>query len=54
MAAMLAAASYSRISFSLYLAKCSRRVRVPGGIKFHLEAGTIIDNNSEFPREVYI
>ena len=42
MAAVLAAASYSRIGFSLYFAVCARRVRVPGGSKFHLEPGTII------------
>ena len=36
MAAVLAAASYSRIGFSLYFAVCARRVRVPGGSKFHL------------------
>ena len=41
MAAMLAAASYSRIGFSLYLALRARRVRVPGGSRFHLEPGTI-------------
>ena len=39
MAAVLAAASYSRIVFSLYFAVRARRVRVPGGIKFHLEPG---------------
>ena len=37
MAAVLAAASYSRIGFSLYFAVRARRVRVPGGSKFHLE-----------------
>ena len=41
MAAVLAAASYSRIGFSLYFAVHAWRVRVPGGIKFHLEPGTI-------------
>ena len=41
MAAVLAAASYSRIGFGLYLAVCARRVMVPGGSKFHLEPGTI-------------
>ena len=41
MAAVLAAASYSRIGFSLCLAVRARRVRVPGGSKFHLEPGTI-------------
>ena len=41
MAAVLAAASYSRIGFSLYFAVCTQRVRVPVGIKFHLEPGTI-------------
>ena len=41
MDAVLAAASYSRIGFSLYFAVRARRVRVPGGSKFHLEPGTI-------------
>ena len=41
MAAVLAAASYSRIGFSLYLAVRARSVRVTGGSKFHLEPGTI-------------
>ena len=41
MAAVLAAPSYSRIGFSLYFAVRARRVRVPGGSKFHLEPGTI-------------
>ena len=41
MAAVLAAASYSRIGFSLCLAARARRVRVPGGSEFHLEPGTI-------------
>ena len=41
MATVLAAASYPRIGFSLYLAVHARRVRVPGGSKFHLEPGTI-------------
>ena len=41
MASMLAAASYYRIGFSLYLAVSARRVRVPGGSKFHLEPGTM-------------
>ena len=36
MAALLAAASYSRIVFSIYLAVRVRRLRVPGGSKFHL------------------
>ena len=40
MAAVLAAASYSRIGFSLYFAVCARCVRVPDGSKFHLEPGT--------------
>ena len=40
-AAVLAAASYSRIGFSLYFAVRAQRVRVPGGIKFHLAPGTI-------------
>ena len=39
MAAVLAAASYSRIGFSLYFDVRARRVRVPGGIKFHLGPG---------------
>ena len=41
MAAVLAAASYSRIGFSPCLAVCARRVRVIGGSAFHLEPGTI-------------
>ena len=40
MAAVLAAASYSRIGFSIYFAVHARRVRVPGGSKFHLEPGS--------------
>ena len=41
MAAELAAAILSRISFSIYVAVYARRVRVPGGSKFHLAPGTI-------------
>ena len=41
MAAVLAAASYSRIGFSIYFAVRARHVRFPGGSKFHLEPGTI-------------
>ena len=41
MDAVLAAASYSRIGFSLYFAVHARLVRIPGGSKFHLEPGTI-------------
>ena len=41
MAAVLAAASYSRIGFSLYVSVRALRVRVPGGSKFHLQPGTI-------------
>ena len=41
MAAVLAAARYSRIGFSLYFAVRARRARVPGGSKFYLEPGTI-------------
>ena len=41
MAAVLAAASYSRIGFSPCLAVSARRVRVPCGSAFHLEPGTI-------------
>ena len=41
MAAVLEAAICSRIVFSIYFAVRTRRVRVPGGIKFHLEPGTI-------------
>ena len=37
MATVLAAASYSRIGFSLYFAVRALRVRVPGGSKFYLE-----------------
>ena len=36
---MLAAASYSRIGFSLYFAVRARRVRVQGGSKFYLDPG---------------
>ena len=42
MAAVLAAASYSRIGFSLCIAVWAYRVRVPGGSTFHLEPGTIV------------
>ena len=41
MAAVLVAAIYSRVGFSLCLAVCARGVRVPGGSVFHLEPGTI-------------
>ena len=41
MAAVLAAASYSRGGFSPCLAVSVRHVRVPVGSKFHLEPGTI-------------
>ena len=41
MAAVLAAASYSRIGFSTCLAVHVRRVRVPGGSVLHLEPVTI-------------
>ena len=41
MIAMLAAAIYSRIGFSIYFAVRARRVRVPDGSKFHLEPETI-------------
>ena len=41
MAAVWAAASYSRGGFSLCLAGSARRVMVPGGSTFHLEPGTI-------------
>ena len=41
MAAVLAAASYSRGGFSPYLAVSARRFMVPGGSTFHLEPGTI-------------
>ena len=41
MAAVLAAASYSWIGFSIYVAVYARRVRVPDGSKFHLAPGTI-------------
>ena len=41
MAAVLAAAIYSRGSFSPCLVVSARRVMVPGGSKFHLEPGTI-------------
>ena len=42
MAAVLAAAIYSRIGFSIYFAVRARCVRVPGESKFHLEPGTIL------------
>ena len=41
MAAVLAAAIYSSIGFSIYFFVGARRVRVPGGSKFRLEPGTI-------------
>ena len=41
MAAVLAAARYYRIGFSLYFSVRAQRVRVPGGSKSHLEPGTI-------------
>ena len=41
MAAVLAAASYSRGVVSPFLAVSARRVMVPGGIMFHLEPGAI-------------
>ena len=50
MAALLAVASYYRIGFSLYFDLRARRVRVPGGGKFHLEPGTIVLNFSMIPR----
>ena len=39
--AVLAAASYSRGSFSLCLTRSARRGMVTGGSMFHLEPGTI-------------
>ena len=42
MAAVLAAAIYSRGDFSLCLAGSARRVVVPGGSTFDLEPGTIL------------
>ena len=41
MAAVLAAAIYSRRGFSPFLAGSARRVMVPGGSTFHLEPVTI-------------
>ena len=41
MAAVLAAARYSRGGFSPCHDVSERRVRVPGGSTFHLEPGTI-------------
>ena len=41
MAAMLAAARYSRGGFSLCRVDNVKRVMVPGGSTFHLEPGTI-------------
>ena len=49
MAAVLAAASYYMIGFSIYFAVRARRVRVPGGSKFHLEPGTIHVPHMCFP-----
>ena len=46
MDAVLAAASYSRIGFSICLAVRARCVRVPGGSLFHLEPGTICMSQS--------
>ena len=42
MAAVLAAAIYSRIGFSPCLAVRARHVMVPGGSVFHPEPGTIM------------
>ena len=41
MSAVLAAASYSKIGFSPWLAVRARRVMESGGSSFHLEPGTI-------------
>ena len=41
MATVLAAASYSRMGFSICLAVPARHGRVPGGSASHLEPGTI-------------
>ena len=41
-AVLLAAASYSRIGFSICISVRARRVRVSGGSVFHLESGTIM------------
>ena len=46
MAAVLAAASYSRIGFSIYSSVRAQRMRVPGGSKFHLKPGTISKNEN--------
>ena len=42
MDAVLEDASYYKGGFSPCLAVSTRRVRVPGGITFHLEPGTIV------------
>ena len=42
MVAVLAAASYSRIGFSPYLAVHARRVMVPCGSAIHMEPGKIL------------
>ena len=42
MAAVLAAASCSRIGFSIYFDVCAQHVRVPVGSEFYLEPGTIV------------
>ena len=44
MAAVLAAASYSRGGFNPCLDVSVRPVKVPGGSMFHLEPGTIISH----------
>ena len=64
MAAVLAAASYSRTCFSLCLAARARHVRVLGGSAFHLEPGTIhpcwnlywdpfVFDDVQIPRKLY-
>ena len=45
MATVMAAASYSRGDFSLYLASSAKLLMFPGGISFHLEPGTIPFNS---------
>ena len=42
MSAVLAAAIYSRMGFSIYFTVRALRVRFPCGSKFRLEPGTIV------------
>ena len=49
MAAVLAAASYSRGGFSPWIAVHARLVRIPSGSTFHREPGTIIQFQKDAP-----